>query len=175
VFQQVILVVLFFTFIFLFFSMKKLVFLLSFALIAFAAQAQGNGKKPAPQPQKPEWAEMKAFHQVMAGTFHPLEEGNFEPIRKRAGEMAQKALAWQKSTPPADFNKPEVAGALAKLVSGSDALAAMVGKNASNDELKASLTALHDTFHTVVGLCKGEGHGGPPAKGRGKGKGKGKG
>jgi hypothetical protein len=40
------------------------------------------------------WAELEAYHDVMSQTFHPAEEGKLEPIRKRAGELAEKARQW---------------------------------------------------------------------------------
>lgn len=159
--------------------MKKVLFITLMFLLAVAAKAQETAaKKPS------DWAELKAFHQVMAGTFHPAEEGNFEPIRKRAGEMTKRAAEWAASTPPAEFNKPQIKEVLNKLVVDSRALEALVNKNAPNEEVFKSLSALHDTFHTVVGVCRGEDHehgkgeehgkGKSEAKGKGKGKAKGK-
>ena len=112
----------------------------SFMLVGVAAKAH-------------EWKEKDEFHKVIAATFHPSEEGNFEPIRSRVGELYDKAVAWSKSTPPADFNKPEIKTALKELVDGIAALKAMVEKKATNDELKPKLEAVHETFHKIVGLC----------------------
>jgi len=39
---------------------------------------------------------MDDFHEVMAKTFHPAEEGKLEPIRNRSQEMQDKAAAWEK-------------------------------------------------------------------------------
>jgi hypothetical protein len=42
------------------------------------------------------------------------------------------------------------------LVKGSKELDKMVKKNASDADLTKKLTALHDVFHNIVGLCKDE-------------------
>jgi superoxide dismutase len=104
------------------------------------------------------WPELKAFHQVMSQTFHPMEEGNLQPIKTRSAEMMQKAEALAASTPPAEFNKPEVPKAVKKLKADSKKLNDLVTKKASDEAIKKSLTSLHDTFHQIVGLCLGEVH-----------------
>lgn len=50
------------------------------------------------------WNELSAFHDVMSATFHPMEEGDLNPIRSRAKEMAAKAIEWANSTPPKIYN-----------------------------------------------------------------------
>ncbi|MBK9026234.1 MAG: hypothetical protein IPL69_20430 [Saprospiraceae bacterium] len=52
------------------------------------------------------WQERTDFHKVMSTTFHPMEDGDFKPIRERAAEMHAKAEAWAKSTAPKSFDKP---------------------------------------------------------------------
>lgn len=108
------------------------------------------------QPKPSDWPELKDFHGVMSQTFHPAEEGKLDPIKTRSSEMLEKAVAWQKSAPPAEFNKPEIKKELKELVKGSKELDKMVKKNASDAELTKKLTALHDVFHNIVGLCKDE-------------------
>ncbi len=105
------------------------------------------------QESKAKWPEMKEFHGIMAATFHPSEEGNFEPIKSRSGEMVKKAEAWLKSTPPKEFNKPTVIKTLTQLVEECKSLDALVLKKASDEELKTALVNLHDRFHSVVGAC----------------------
>lgn len=100
------------------------------------------------------WTEQGVFHDVMSQTFHPMEEGELNPIRSRAGEMAQKARLWADSKPPKIYDKPDIKANLAKLVAESNALAELVASNASDTRIKASLTSLHDRFHAIVGLCR---------------------
>jgi hypothetical protein len=45
------------------------------------------------------WNELSAFRDVMSATFHPVEEGDFKPIRARAVEMAA-SKKWADSTRP---------------------------------------------------------------------------
>ncbi|HRG22236.1 MAG TPA: superoxide dismutase [Saprospiraceae bacterium] len=103
--------------------------------------------------EKDSWTELKEFHKVMAATFHPAEEGDFKPIRQRSGEMALKAMAIQKGKIPTTFNTPEINKALTDLVAGAEKLNKAVMKNKKDKELNQQLTALHDVFHTIQGLC----------------------
>ena len=105
------------------------------------------------------WAELKSFHGVMSQTFHPAEEGKLEPIKTRSGEMAEKAQVLAKATIPTEFATPAIKKAVKKLQKDSKALDKLVkGKKASDEEITKSLSALHDIFHEIVGLCKNENH-----------------
>jgi hypothetical protein len=101
-----------------------------------------------------DWKELKEFHKVMAQTFHPMEEGDYKPIRERSGEMAEKARLLVESKVPAEFNKPEMIQAIQELSKGSRTLDAMIKNKATDEEINKSLTALHDTFHKIVGMCQ---------------------
>jgi superoxide dismutase len=103
--------------------------------------------------EKDAWQELKDFHMVMAQTFHPMEEGKFEPIRTRSGEMYNKAKLLAASKVPASFQSPEITKAINDLVVGSMKLDKLVGKKAKDNKLKESLIKLHDTFHVIQGLC----------------------
>ena len=100
------------------------------------------------------WNELSAFHDVMSATFHPMEEGDFKPIRSRAGEMAANAKQWAESRPPTIYDKPEIKANVAKLAQESKALAALIAKKASDAQIKQSLSALHDRFHEIAGMCR---------------------
>lgn len=127
--------------------MKKMLAMLTMVLLSAGAFAQ---TKPM------DWAELKDYHSVMSATFHPAEEGKLEPIKSRSGEMVEKAVALQKSTPPADFDKKEIKKQVNKLVKGSKGVDKLVKKNAADADITKSLTSLHDVFHEIVGLCSGE-------------------
>jgi hypothetical protein len=126
-------------------AMKYVALMVSMFLVGVVANAQ---TKPG------DWKELKSFHTVMSETFHPAEEGKLEPIKERSAEMLEKAKAWKSSVPPAEFNKPEIKASLDKLVKGSKELDKMVKKGADDADIKAKITALHDVFHEIVGLCK---------------------
>lgn len=127
--------------------MKKPVLLaLFFAAFAFAI--------PAKAQEKAKWKEMENFHGVMSTTFHPAEEGKFEPIRTRSGEMVEKAIAWKNSTAPEGFNQEAVQKILVKLVKAAKKVNNLVQKSASDADLKEQLTALHDIFHEIAEKCQ---------------------
>ncbi len=105
--------------------------------------------------EKDTWTSLKDFHTVMAQTFHPAEEGNYKPIRERSKEMLDKAVMLQSAPIPGSFNNKEVKAAISKLVSGATALDKTVKKKKSKDaDLMKQLTALHDAFHVIQGLCE---------------------
>jgi superoxide dismutase len=104
--------------------------------------------------EKETWTELSTFHAVMAATFHPSEEGNLKPIRERSGEFLTKARALQSGKIPASFNTPEIKKAIDDLVKGATTLNQMVIKKANDQALAKKLGELHDTFHTIQGLCR---------------------
>lgn len=97
---------------------------------------------------------MEDFHHIMSETFHPAEEGKFGPIKSRAQEMHDKAVAWHKSTPPEGIDKSKVKASLKQLSKGTKQLNKMVKANATDEELKQKLASLHDTFHEIMEKCE---------------------
>lgn len=104
------------------------------------------------------WPAIKAFHGVMSQTFHPAEEGNLAPIKARSQEMVEKAQALLTAEIPAEFKTTTIMNAAERIQVQSKALHKMVQANASDAEITAKLTTLHDVFHEIVGLCKNEKH-----------------
>ena len=105
-----------------------------------------------------DWQALKDFHKVMSQTFHPSEEGNLEPIKKRSGEMVEKANLLAKSIIPAELNSKEVVAAVKKLETDSKRLDKLVKSKKSDKELTEALSKLHDVFHEIIGLCSNEDH-----------------
>ena len=64
---------------------------------------------------------MKDFHKVMAQTYHPMEEGNFTPIRTRSGELVE-SRAIGSSPIPSSFNTTAIKTAINDLIMGSKKL-----------------------------------------------------
>lgn len=142
--------------------------ILLFSVIGLAACAQPKSDSKTTE-QKPEvaksdaqvssktlktWEALDAFHNVMAETYHPLEDGDFKPIRARAGELAARAKDWADSPIPENYvTKPEFKAVMDSLVKESQALAEMIAKNAADNDIKAALTALHDRFHQAEAMC----------------------
>jgi superoxide dismutase len=104
--------------------------------------------------EKESWTELNVFHQVMAETFHPSEDGNLKPIRERSGEFLAKAKALQNGTIPPSFNTPEIKKSIDDLVKGATALNQMILKKADDKSVAKKLDELHDVFHTIQGLCR---------------------
>ncbi len=124
--------------------MKKLSVLFLGLFIVLASSNVLAGEK---------WAELEAFHKVMSATYHPAEEGNFEPIKTRIGEMVEVAAKMNTSTVPAEFNKPEIIETSKKLEADSKTLEEKIIAGATNEDIFKELNVLHDTFHKIVGLC----------------------
>ncbi|GAB4132499.1 MAG: hypothetical protein OHK0045_19370 [Raineya sp.] len=130
--------------------MRKFLFVCAFSLLGLAVQGQSIWEK---------WKELKEFHGVMSQTFHPSEEGNLEPIKKRSGEMAQKAQVLAKSVIPKEYATAKIKNAVKRLNESSQKLDKLIGSGkASDEQIKNELSALHDIFHEIVGLCKNEQH-----------------
>jgi hypothetical protein len=100
-----------------------------------------------------DWPELKTFHGVMSQTFHPMQEGDFAPIRERSGEMATKAKAVAKSAIPEAYASKEISMAVKQLAKDAKALDKLVKKSGSDEMVGKSLNALHDVFHRIMGLC----------------------
>src|SRR5258706_14566941 len=129
--------------------MKKMLPLLIVAITIFAAvQAQ----------QKAAWKEMDAFHEVMAKTFHPDEEGKLEPIRNRSQEMQDKAAAWENYNATEGYDKKAVKKSLKQLVKGSREINKLVKEKVTDNILKEKLSALHNVFHQIMEKCEKEDH-----------------
>ena len=128
--------------------MKNIKFLFAAIALFFISFASAQDK---------DWKEKNEFHKVMSQTFHPAEGGNLAPIKSKIAEMQAKAVAFQKSEIPAELpNKEEIKKNLDELVNGTKVLAKKIKKNASDEVIKTQLTALHDVFHKIVGLCNAE-------------------
>jgi len=131
--------------------MKRILLLLITA-IAFA------GLNAAQSQEKVKWKEMDSFHEVMAQTFHPAEEGKLEPIKTRSQEMLDKATAWESSVAPEGYDKEAVKKSLKDLVKGAKEINNLVKEKAADDVLKAKLSRLHDVFHEIMEKCENENH-----------------
>lgn len=130
--------------------MKKQI-ILCFALVALAITTKAQSTFDT-------WPELKAFHNIMSATFHPAEEGNLKPIKAQSADLATKADKLQRSLFPTEYNKPAIQTSVKKLAAESKALNVLIQKKAKDPIILKSLTALHDRFHEIVGLCKEEKH-----------------
>ena len=145
--------------------MKRIVSLLAVVTLLAAAplaQAQNTQTAQTAAEAKAPWKEKDEFHQVMAETFHPMEEGNLEPIKKRSLELFEKAQAWASSPIPKDLDQDKVRTSLNTLARQTRELNAKINYSktpVADAEIVEALTKAHDTFHEIVGLCKPGSHG----------------
>ena len=126
--------------------MKKINVLL-FAMMMFVGSAFAQTKKAV-------WPEMKAFHALMSSTFHPAEENNLEPLKKKADSLYYAAKIWYAASIPADFKPVETEKTIKQLMKECHAIWVQVDKKAADSILKEMITKAHDTFHKIVGECR---------------------
>jgi superoxide dismutase len=100
------------------------------------------------------WKGLVEFHGVMSQTFHPSEDGDLEPIKKRAGEMVAKAKMLQSGKIPPLFDNAAFKKAISDLVTGSEELNKLVNNKADDKVITEKLGKLHDTFHLIQGMCR---------------------
>jgi len=127
--------------------MKKIA-LFVLAAVFFAGSGFAQTEKKAV------WPEMKAFHQLMSGTFHPAEEGNMAPLKEKVADLYRASKVWYASTIPDTFKPEETKATLEKLMIQCHDIWAQVDAKASDEKLKTMITEAHETFHKIVGECK---------------------
>lgn len=106
----------------------------------------------------PSWKQMTDFHNYMAATFHPAEEGNFQPLRTKADSMYRAAKVWAASPIPVNFKEKETKEQLVNLQNQIVAIQLAVKNNAPDEELLPLISATHDTYHKITGECRKETH-----------------
>ena len=106
-----------------------------------------------------EWKELDAYHMLMAEAFHPYKDSaNLAPAKTGAAALAEEATKWVAAPLPAKVDNQEVKDALVKLEADSRAFAEKVAGGATDEELGASLNALHDHFHKIQEAWHHGGH-----------------
>jgi hypothetical protein len=102
------------------------------------------------------WPALGDFHAVVSATFHTAEKGNFDPVKQRSGEMADKAVLLSKSAIPGAYNNAGLKSGIAELNDRTTALNELIMKHAKDEKIYKSLIQVHDAFHKIVNLCGGE-------------------
>ncbi len=134
--------------------MKKqslILFLLAVLFVAActAKKEEASAEATTETEKAEEWPAMDAYHFAMAEAFHPFKDSaNLEPVKLQAAELAKAAEAWVNAPLPEKVNNDEIKAKLQELKTSSDALATLVSTG-SDEEIGASLTALHDKFHEL--------------------------
>lgn len=105
------------------------------------------------------WQELEVFHQAIALTFHPAEDGDFEPVRNDSDELLEAAEKLSISKLPVYFDKSEneilkneLQITVEKLVKQSKDLHSLVEKKVSDGILLEELGNLHKTYHHIEEL-----------------------
>ena len=99
------------------------------------------------------WAAMKTFHEVMARVYHPVEEGNLEPLKSFAETLDNKAKELSTKEIPAEFKTKQLMASVKKLQEQTAMVNKLVKTHAADADLKKAITEAHDTFHGIVGMC----------------------
>ncbi|MCE7864324.1 MAG: hypothetical protein DYG99_12360 [Bacteroidetes bacterium CHB5] len=128
-----------------------LTFLWLAILAACAKKEEAQVNEDTASAEVNDWAELDSFHMIMAEAFHPFKDSaNLEPVKTLAEELASEADKWAAASLPANVDNDEVKGMLAKLKTDTRSLADKVKAGATNEELGADLTTLHDSFHGIM-------------------------
>ncbi len=105
------------------------------------------------------WAEMDSYHMIMAESYHPLKDSaNLAPARANAEMLAAEAEKWASAALPERVNNDEMMTRVEDLKASSRAFADKVKAGASDEELAAALTAIHEQFHGIMEAWQGGGH-----------------
>ena len=129
--------------------MKPIVRLVVMMLVMIPAMSFAQNSKTA-------WPELKAFHTLIAATFHPSEDGNFQPVREKADSLLFAAKAWQASKIPVNYKSDETKATLVRLVNQCENVWQAVKAKAADEKLKVLISDAHDIFHHIVEKCKKE-------------------
>jgi len=130
--------------------------LLSIALIfAFGVFGSFNQKN-----QLDVWQELEIFHQAIAFTFHPAEDGDFEPVKNDSKELVEAVQKLLTSKLPVYFEKMEneelkneLQTSLQKLFKQCTDLHNLVQTQKTTDqEFLDTLNDVHSTYHHIEEL-----------------------
>ncbi len=143
--------------------MKNSIVTLSVITLFVAALIACSGKKEHAEGEHSEdattWAELDAYHMVMAESYHPLKDSaNLAPAKANAEALAAEAEKWAAASLPERVNNDEMMTRIENLKASSRAFADKVKAGATDEELSAALTALHQEFHQIQEAWEGGGH-----------------
>jgi len=99
------------------------------------------------------WPEMQAFHDVLSHTFHPAEEGDMAPIRKRSHELLADVKKVNMSPLPPQYDNEKMHKTLKRLERESDKLNAFCVRQEQNPVIMKQLKEVHEIFHEIIGMC----------------------
>jgi hypothetical protein len=125
-------------------------FVLVLAAAMVACQSKEKKEEQAAEEQM-EWAEMDAYHMLMAEAFHPYKDSsNLAPAKAGAAQLAAEAVKWASAPLPEKVNNEQMRAMLERLKFNAGALADKVQMQASDEEIGTALNTLHDYFHRIM-------------------------
>jgi len=98
------------------------------------------------------WPALKSFHEVIAATFHPSQEGKLQPVKTKIDELCSRAESLTTAPKPSEYNTPQVDAAIAKLNKNAKELKVLITKKAPDAQIKAKLATVHKCFHEIVDM-----------------------
>lgn len=135
---------------------RSMCFVLGLLALTVIITRCGGSKKESEEMTT--WAEMDAYHNVMADAFHPLKDSaNLAPAKANAELLASEAEKWAAAPLPEKVKNDEMAASLESLKTNSRAFAEKVNAGATDEELATLLNALHDEFHHIMEVWEGGG------------------
>lgn len=127
-------------------SGNKIIILAIFAMISTGLQLRAQEHHE----NLKAWPELNNFHEIIAATYHPAEEGNLKPLYQRSAELHEKAVKLKGSKSPDGINTAEVRKELDNLVQQTNELNEWIIKKVPEEDIKRQVAAVHTTFHKIM-------------------------
>lgn len=100
------------------------------------------------------WKQLNDYHELLSKTFHPAEDGNFDPIKNSSEDLVVKAEALDLKTMPQELRTSQLDETIAVLKKQTKMVNDLVQKKAPNAEIMRAFQNLHDVFHRIVEICQ---------------------
>lgn len=100
------------------------------------------------------WKQLNDYHELLSKTFHPAEDGNFDPIKNSSEDLVVKAEALDLKTMPQELRTSQLDETIAVLKKQTKTVNDLVQKKAPNAEILRAFQNLHDVFHRIVEICQ---------------------
>lgn len=103
------------------------------------------------------WVAIEDFHMEMAMTYHPVvDEGKIEVAKENAMKLAQSAQNLAGATPTPAFDHETARQLIDDLVVKTQDFANLINENPSDEDIKAALEDIHNTYHALEESKKAE-------------------
>lgn len=127
--------------------------IIAMTIVALISACGGEKKHSEDQTT---WAAMDSYHMLMAEAYHPLKDSaNLAPAKAGAEALAMEAEKWASGTLPEKVDNDDMKKRIESLKTASRAFADQVKAGATDEELSAALTALHEEFHHIMEAWEG--------------------